>query len=100
MPNDLQFILGNVYSHADPLARYSVPLEAADRPSYVAFTKGAVDSLLEVSNWVWTGCRAESLCEGWRARITTANNELAEDGMRVLGIAFRLLDAAQQGSRS
>ena len=60
--------------------------------SYIAFTKGAVDSLLEISSEVWTGDgQVESLTEGWRERISTANERLAGDGIRVLGVGLRRL---------
>ncbi|MBC7264209.1 MAG: cation-translocating P-type ATPase [Chloroflexi bacterium] len=59
--------------------------------SFLALSKGAVDSLLEISNQVWVDCRAEPMTNGWRGRIITANNRLAQNGMRVLGVAFRLL---------
>ncbi|HIP97249.1 MAG TPA: HAD family hydrolase, partial [Anaerolineae bacterium] len=59
---------------------------------YVAFTKGAVDSLLEVSNRVWTNGQVEALDDDWRRRIEAANDRLAQEGMRVLGAAFRPLD--------
>jgi P-type Ca2+ transporter type 2C len=58
---------------------------------YVAFTKGAVDSLLEVSSRVWVNNRAESLTEEWRTRITATNDGFAQEGIRVLGVAFRSL---------
>jgi P-type Ca2+ transporter type 2C len=58
----------------------------------VAFTKGAVDSLLEISSEVCTGDgQAEPLNEGWRERISAANEQLAENGIRVLGVGLRLL---------
>ncbi|MFQ6057709.1 MAG: cation-translocating P-type ATPase [Anaerolineae bacterium] len=60
---------------------------------YLAFTKGAVDSLLEVSDQVWVDGRVEPLDEHWRGRIERANDRLAGDGMRVLGVAFRPLEA-------
>jgi Ca2+-transporting ATPase len=66
-----------------------------DRPDffeagyYLVLTKGAVDSLLEVSSSVWSGGETEPLDEAWRTRIMNANNELAQNGMRVLGLAFR-----------
>ncbi len=59
---------------------------------FLAFTKGAVDSLLEVSNRVWTNGRVEALDDDWRRRIEAANDRLAQEGMRVLGAAFRPLD--------
>ncbi|GAB4481468.1 MAG: cation-translocating P-type ATPase [Anaerolineae bacterium] len=58
----------------------------------VAFTKGAVDSLLEVSTHVWVDGQVEPLDETWRARIERANNDLAQDGLRVLGVAYRLVE--------
>lgn len=55
----------------------------------LVITKGAVDSLLDVSDWVWSKGDAEPLDDQWRDRILKANNEMAENGMRVLGVAFR-----------
>lgn len=60
---------------------------------YVAFTKGAVDGLLEIARSVWTGDKSEELTAEWRERIEKANAELAEKGHRVLGAAFRPLPA-------
>jgi P-type Ca2+ transporter type 2C len=59
---------------------------------YVAFTKGAVDSLLEVSSKVWVQHRAEPLTDEWRVRIAATNDGLAQQGIRVLGVAFRSLE--------
>ncbi|MGQ9501047.1 MAG: cation-translocating P-type ATPase [Anaerolineae bacterium] len=58
---------------------------------WVVFSKGAVDSLLEVSGWVWAEGKAHPLSEEWQQRIIAANDRLAQDGMRVLGVAFRPL---------
>ena len=66
--------------------------DCADIPApAIAFTKGAVDGLLEVSTHVWEGGRAVPLDDGWRARVAAANEGLASKGMRVLGVAFRPL---------
>ena len=59
---------------------------------YIAFTKGSVDGLLNLSNQVWANGKAETLDAGWRSRIEAANDRLAKKGMRVLGVAFRLLN--------
>ncbi|MCK6539018.1 MAG: cation-translocating P-type ATPase [Anaerolineales bacterium] len=59
---------------------------------YIAFTKGSVDGLLDLSDRVWVNGKAETLDAGWRSRIEAANERLAKKGMRVLGIAFRLLN--------
>jgi P-type Ca2+ transporter type 2C len=61
---------------------------------YLAFTKGAVDRLLDESTSVWSGADgAEPLTESWRQRISAANDQLAGDGSRVLGLAFRRLES-------
>jgi Ca2+-transporting ATPase len=57
----------------------------------VAFIKGAADGLLALTAQVWDGERPEPLTEAWRARIRSASEQLARDGMRVLGVACRLL---------
>jgi len=67
---------------------------------YIAFTKGAVDSILGVCASVWDGDAARPMDEEWRGRITDANEELAANGMRVLGVAFRTLDNRPDESES
>ncbi len=59
---------------------------------YVAFTKGAVDSLLEISDQVWAGDKAVPMTDDLRTRIEAANDHLASQGQRVLGVAFRPID--------
>jgi P-type Ca2+ transporter type 2C len=61
--------------------------------SHIAFTKGGIESLLEVSSCVWSDDRAEPLDNVWQQRIMEINNELALEGMRVLGVAFRGLES-------
>ena len=56
---------------------------------YIAFTKGAVDSLLGISDRVWVEDHIEPLDAAWRQRIVDANDEQARNGMRVLGVACR-----------
>ena len=58
---------------------------------YVTFGKGAVDSLLDITTHVWSGDRAIPLTDELRQRMLAANDSLAQDGQRVLGIVFRLL---------
>ncbi|MFN2284692.1 MAG: cation-translocating P-type ATPase, partial [Anaerolineae bacterium] len=60
--------------------------------SHIAVTKGAVDGLLDITAQVWVDDHAESLSADWRQRIETANEQLARNGMRVLGVAFRYLE--------
>jgi Ca2+-transporting ATPase len=63
---------------------------------YVAFTKGAVDSLLDITSHVWLGDKAVPLDEELIERISSANAEMAASGQRVLGVAFRTLDTVPQ----
>jgi Ca2+-transporting ATPase len=75
---------------------------AADGTSkpYVAFTKGAVDSLLEISDSVWVGQESEPLTAAGRAQLRNANDDLAKKGMRVLGVGFHLVDQVQPGAEA
>jgi Ca2+-transporting ATPase len=59
---------------------------------YTVFTKGAVDSLLEVSDRYWADNRVEPLTAEVRTRITDANNSMAKNGLRVLGVGFRQME--------
>ena len=55
---------------------------------HIAFTKGAVDSVLEVCTSLWVRGQARPMDDDWKRRILAGNEALAGDGMRVLGIAF------------
>ncbi|HSR32178.1 MAG TPA: HAD-IC family P-type ATPase, partial [Anaerolineae bacterium] len=76
--------------------RVGVTPDQTDAPwccgNFVAFGKGAVDSLLEISDRVWAGDEDVALTDEMRARIVAANDGLASQGQRVLGVAFRPLD--------
>jgi P-type Ca2+ transporter type 2C len=66
------------------------------QPHFIAFTKGAVDSLLDVCDRVLVGDQVEQLDDSWRDRIMKANNEQAQNGVRVLGVAGRPWDNLPQ----
>lgn len=66
-------------------------LGASDQ-ELVAFTKGAVDGLLDISRGVWVDGEIHPLDANWRERITAAHDGLAQEGLRILGLAHRLLD--------
>jgi Ca2+-transporting ATPase len=59
---------------------------------YIAFTKGSVDGLLDIASHVWVSGKAEVMDEGYKVRIEAANQTLAKKGMRVLGVAFRMMN--------
>ncbi len=62
--------------------------------SHIAFTKGAVDSLLNVSSSLWIDGELVALDDEHRLRVMEANNRMAAQGKRVLGVAVRTLDHA------
>jgi Ca2+-transporting ATPase len=78
--------------------RIEVSADDTDAPwhgsPYVAFSKGAIDSLLDVTEQVWTGEAIVPLDEEMKERILAANGRLAQQGQRVLGVAFRPLQTA------
>jgi Ca2+-transporting ATPase len=76
---------------ADPLVPLAVWRKAAGNVSHVAFTKGAVDQILDVTVEAWADGEAKPLTPELREEILSANNRLAKDGMRVLGVAYRPL---------
>jgi Ca2+-transporting ATPase len=57
--------------------------------SFIAFSKGALGSILTVSNQIWVGERLEPLLPQWREEIIAAHNQWADSGLRVLGVACR-----------
>lgn len=59
---------------------------------YIAFTKGSVDGLLDVASHIWVEGKSQPLDAEWKLKMEAANERLAKKGMRVLGVAFRLLD--------
>ena len=69
----------------------------APQAAYISFTKGSVDGLLDISTHVWDGGAQRPLSDAYRRRIEGANQRLAENGMRVLGVAFKTWDAIQTG---
>lgn len=65
---------------------------AAPHASAVLFTKGAVDGLLEISAEVWANGKREPMSAAYRQQIEAANSALAQNGMRVLGVAYKPLE--------
>jgi Ca2+-transporting ATPase len=59
---------------------------------FVVFTKGAVDSLLEISTQIWTGEELLPIDDEMEQRINEANKAHAQQGQRVLGVAFKALE--------
>jgi Ca2+-transporting ATPase len=60
--------------------------------AYVFLSKGAVDSLIEVTDRVLVDNQLLPLDETLRERIEAANAHFAQQGQRVLAVAFRVWD--------
>ncbi len=82
-------------ANADMLPAAVRQLPGSDAP-YVAFTKGAVDGLLTITSRVWDGHQMVPLDEAGRTRIDIANTEMAQRGMRVLGLAMQRLETPDE----
>ena len=59
--------------------------------AFVTITKGAPDSVVAVCDRIWTGDEIVPLDAGWHDRVHRANEYLAAQGIRVLGLALRPL---------
>lgn len=56
---------------------------------YIMFTKGSPELVLERCNRIHTGDRAVSITNAQRQTILAKNNEMAGNGLRVLGFAYK-----------
>jgi P-type Ca2+ transporter type 2C len=81
--------IGNIVERIASALPASSPRSPA--PAFVSFTKGSVDGLLDESTHIWTNGHAEPMTPQWRDRVLEGNNQLAQGGMRVLGVAMRPL---------
>ncbi len=79
LPASLEPIWEGVYNGTDNMTI----------PPYLAFTKGAIDGLLNISPYVWEEGHIHPLDDAWRGRIMSAHDDMAAKGMRVLGVAIR-----------
>jgi P-type Ca2+ transporter type 2C len=59
---------------------------------FVAVTKGAVDRVVSLCDFILADEKTESLSDELKTEISNSQSELARNGMRVLGIAYRPLD--------
>lgn len=58
---------------------------------FLAITKGAVDGLLDIATKIWVDEQPETLDDHWRQRVQAANEQMAQKGMRVLGLGLQWL---------
>jgi Ca2+-transporting ATPase len=87
--------------HALPAETALVPAEVrsvvdACRTRYIAFMKGSVETLLDLSSGVWAEGRVQDLDQTRRGEWLAANSQLASQGLRILGVAFRDLQQSDE----
>ncbi len=63
-----------------------------EHADHLVLTKGATDSLIEVCNRILVNGVVQPLSETKKEEISAENNAMAENGIRVLGLAYRLMD--------
>jgi Ca2+-transporting ATPase len=78
--------------------RMSVICEAPDE-SYLMFTKGSPELILERCQSVQIGDEIQPLSDAQRSEVLAANNHLAEQGLRVLGFAYKPLEMIPEAGR-
>ncbi len=64
--------------------------------THAAFAKGAMDSIFDICDRIWTGVGGEllPLDDEMKARVRVGHDRLANQGQRVLGVSFKPLDDA------
>jgi Ca2+-transporting ATPase len=82
----------NEVDWSSPVAQQIAGLKNMPSKPYIAFTKGAIDSLLNVATEFFEDNRTQPMNEQEIEKIHQDNDKLASMGMRVLGVGFRLLD--------
>jgi Ca2+-transporting ATPase len=88
--------VGGQWKYDNPVSRLLPQLGSLPSAPYVAFTKGSVDGLLKICRQVWVDDRTEPLTPEWEQRICERNDQLANSGTRVLGMAFRPVETLPQ----
>ena len=72
----------------DPDKKYMVTLHK-EQSQVCAYVKGACDYLLEVCTFWWIGGKTEPLGQIQKMKIRRVMEEMAEEGLRVLALAFK-----------
>ncbi|MDJ0704069.1 MAG: cation-translocating P-type ATPase [Leptolyngbyaceae cyanobacterium MO_188.B28] len=73
-----------------------LPFETNGSPSYVLFSKGSPELLLERCTQIQILDQTSQLSESQRSHIQAQNEEMASHGLRVLGMAYRPIDTVPQ----
>ncbi|TVQ46101.1 MAG: cation-translocating P-type ATPase [Gloeocapsa sp. DLM2.Bin57] len=92
-------LMSTVHSITKASRDFNETLESIDfaalglaESSHLVFTKGEVVGLLSICDQVWVNGKIEPIKKTWQEKILRDNDRLAQDGMRVLGVACRPLN--------
>ncbi|MGL4622323.1 MAG: cation-translocating P-type ATPase, partial [Chroococcidiopsis sp.] len=78
---------------------YALSSLASHNSAYLMFTKGSPELTLERCDRIHTGDRAVAINEAQRQQILETNNQMASQGLRVLGFAYKpLAEIPPEGS--
>ncbi|MFP4394186.1 MAG: cation-translocating P-type ATPase [Anaerolineales bacterium] len=69
--------------------------ELPDAARYRVAVKGALESVLDASTQIWTEEGTQELTEEQRERWHARNQALAEEGLRIIAMAFKEVDATE-----
>lgn len=67
---------------------------------YLAIVKGSVDGIIDNATMIWEDGRPLPMTEAIRSRVIEANDTLAANGMRVLGVGVRPLDSLDKANNA
>ena len=59
---------------------------------YYVFTKGAIDSILKISNKILINGEVKDFTDKLKASILEASNTMSDDALRVLALGYKVLD--------
>ena len=79
-----------------PLRGAVAELVAFPQDAPIVFVKGAVDGLMHHTTGIMVGDGVVGFDDDWRRRVLGANDVLAAEGMRVLGLACRVLEPGSE----
>ena len=80
------------YPFDSSIKRMSVVYQAADHEAFYLFTKGAVERVIELSDFIIVGQQQQKMSEELKIGVLDQMTTLADQGLRVMAIARRTLN--------
>jgi Ca2+-transporting ATPase len=87
-----------VHKLSDELPGVLAPL-TSQPGRFVSITKGSPDGLIDIVDRIWVDDHVEAVETEWATRIRQASDQLAQNGMRVLGLAIEWWDEQPQAEQ-